>query len=316
MPARLECIVWTDPRSVAEIFDGADRRGVDDLVISCRPDAVPNDVIERAVGQNPSADVIAFVDRGHAARDPRLTKLLPAVCSFIAASPERDVAIVIRLKETRSQIEVIQPSQSLREFIVRLAEVGTVVFVESEPGSTIPSAFPGLCAPISRPHSDLLIELVERVQVPHANNVAMTALRAGLFLFSDLFDESHACSQSIEGEGRYHTGDYWHAILHRREPDYGNSKYWFRRVGSHPIFFELAKTIERSRPETPDGESITRARSRVVVNDAWDPYAFVDVCAAAEADRPLKNWCERVQYEEMLLLLQHSYREAAGLDGS
>lgn len=50
MPARLECIVWTDPRSVAEIFDGADRRGVDDLVISCRPDAVPNDVIERAVG--------------------------------------------------------------------------------------------------------------------------------------------------------------------------------------------------------------------------------------------------------------------------
>src|SRR5687767_13390080 len=50
---------------------------------------------------------------------------------------------------------------------------------------------------------------------------------AGLWLYFDFLDESHAISQDLDTA----EGSYWHGILHRREPDYPNAKYWFRRVG-------------------------------------------------------------------------------------
>src|SRR5262245_45894685 len=57
------------------------------------------------------------------------------------------------------------------------------------------------------------------------------ACLAGIWLHHDFLDESHAISQEI----RTATGSYWHAIMHRREPDAENSKYWWRRVGDHPV---------------------------------------------------------------------------------
>lgn len=61
------------------------------------------------------------------------------------------------------------------------------------------------------------------------------AAKAGLWLLHDFFEESHSISQDL------HTpeGSYWHAILHRREPDTFNAKYWFRQVGEHPVLKQL-----------------------------------------------------------------------------
>ena len=59
---------------------------------------------------------------------------------------------------------------------------------------------------------------------------------AGLWLLYDFLDESHTISQSLDTL----EGSYWHGIMHRREPDYENAKYWFRRVPVHPIHAELA----------------------------------------------------------------------------
>lgn len=58
-----------------------------------------------------------------------------------------------------------------------------------------------------------------------------TAYAAGLWLFADDLDKAHAICQAHEGTPTF---DFWHAILHRREGDFANSKYWFRRAGNHP----------------------------------------------------------------------------------
>src|SRR5688572_27301328 len=42
------------------------------------------------------------------------------------------------------------------------------------------------------------------------------AVRAGLLLWADHSDASHAISQQLETA----EGSYWHGILHRREPDF------------------------------------------------------------------------------------------------
>jgi hypothetical protein len=60
---------------------------------------------------------------------------------------------------------------------------------------------------------------------------SQTAYAAGLWLFADHLDKAHAICQAHEGTPTF---DFWHAILHRREGDFSNSKYWFRRAGNHP----------------------------------------------------------------------------------
>jgi hypothetical protein len=145
--------------------------------------------------------------------------------------------------------------------------------------------------------------MIRQLKLPEANQTQLAAMQAGLFLLNDFFEESHSCSQSIEGMTP-HTGDYWHAILHRREPDYSNSKYWFRHVGRHAAFKDVARRVDQLR-STADGPF-----DRVLPGGNWDPFAFVDLCEKGERDRGLKDWCEQVQFQEMLALLESTYREA------
>lgn len=81
--------------------------------------------------------------------------------------------------------------------------------------------------------------------------------------------------------------------MHRREPDPSNSKYWWRRAGSHPVFAELAR----------DAAALGYV--------GWEPFGFVDVCeehrgSGGEAGERLK----RVQAREWQLLFDWCYRKA------
>ncbi len=132
------------------------------------------------------------------------------------------------------------------------------------------------------------------------------ALHAGLWLIHDFLDESHELSQSIEGRGADRNGDYWHGIMHRREPDWSNSKYWFRRVGDHPIFLDLAVIAGQllSASSLPDADRWGR---QLGTSSSWDPFAFVDLCQAAARDNSSEqaSLARRIQWAEILLLLAH-----------
>jgi hypothetical protein len=135
--------------------------------------------------------------------------------------------------------------------------------------------------------------------------VDQTAVRAGLFQWHDFLEESHQLSQSIEGEGSELLGDYWHAIMHRREPDYGNAKYWFRRLGNQPIVRELQSyaDVVLSECRAPQADVW---RDRLQSGSKWNPLAFVDLCEACAANENslLAIAARRIQYAEMNLLMR------------
>lgn len=126
---------------------------------------------------------------------------------------------------------------------------------------------------------------------------------AGLWLLHDFFDESHAISQEIDTL----EGSYWHAILHRREPDYWNSKYWFRRVPRHAIFEPLATVArELAAKHQPDA-----AAEYLTAQKTWDPFRFVDMCEAIAGGQSRSEQLAReVARAEWQLLFEHCYEQA------
>jgi hypothetical protein len=124
-----------------------------------------------------------------------------------------------------------------------------------------------------------------------------TLLRSGLLLMHDFLDESHVQSQSMEGDP---DADLWHAIMHRREPDYGNAKYWCRQVGAHSVFRELA---QQAAP------ILSAAGATGFSSDEWDAIRFVDLCQRVERESsPLNRAARQVQWIEMSLHLSHCLR--------
>jgi hypothetical protein len=127
-----------------------------------------------------------------------------------------------------------------------------------------------------------------------------SACLAGLWLAHGFFDESHAISQDLDTL----EGSFWHGILHRREPDYLNAKYWFRRVPAHPIFAEL-----REQAVALAGAEF---RSSLGERKTWDPSAFVDLCerAAHERQDSLRRLCGEIQRCEWNLLFRYCHERA------
>jgi hypothetical protein len=117
---------------------------------------------------------------------------------------------------------------------------------------------------------------------------APEAALSGLYVYFSCFDEAHAIAQDIATA----EGSYWHAIVHRQEPDAGNAAYWFRQVGVHPIFPALARAAGQDAP--------------------WDPFAFIDLCEQArrQPGSELEARARAIQRAEWQLLFDYCARLA------
>ena len=117
---------------------------------------------------------------------------------------------------------------------------------------------------------------------------------SGLWLYFDCFDEGHKVAQEDESA----EGSFWHGIAHRREPDYGNSSYWLRQVGSHAVF---PAVLEAARATPGAGMSLA---------SKWDPFAFVEFCEeAARVGGAQEAWAMAVQRAEWEILFDYCARK-------
>lgn len=121
-------------------------------------------------------------------------------------------------------------------------------------------------------------------------------IRALVYLWHDHLDASHTISQEI-GD---HEGSYLHAIMHRREPDYGNAKYWFRRISAHPVLKRVGESLSQDF-SAPEMELLSAA----IKAGYLDPLAFVDLCEkAGPSQGELNVVLEKVQALEFRELLR------------
>lgn len=130
------------------------------------------------------------------------------------------------------------------------------------------------------------------------------AARGLVLLWHDHFEAAHEIVQHVETAG----ASYVHAILHRREPDYSNAKYWFRRVRQHPCYEPLAKAAERIL----QASGADALRAKLLPGGKWDALAFVDACeedATGRSDAKIAGALRKVQATELSLLLEHLVRQ-------
>lgn len=128
-------------------------------------------------------------------------------------------------------------------------------------------------------------------------------VRSALFLYFSALDESHKISQDIGST----TGSYLHGIMHRQEPDYSNSKYWFRQVGRHELFPTLREECTRLRYRSE------RIEQRLSSRPDWDPNWFIDQCEQAvngDVPQDVERDLESIQRLEWRLVFDYSYRRA------
>lgn len=124
-----------------------------------------------------------------------------------------------------------------------------------------------LLAGAGSPDAHLVLAEAERQLVRYP------LLMSALWLYADELDRSHTLSQQIPTE----EGSFLHGMMHRREGDFSNAKYWFRSSGALPRLLGL------------------------------DPIALTDEVARHHRDNP--SHLVEAQRREWLTLFEHCARQ-------
>lgn len=192
----------------------------------------------------------------------------------------------------------------------------TQSFLETIQTDSLPSLGPN-----SRPGVKIRNELLELADAfCQANGLEENTrrlLQSAALLWHDDLDGSHEISQSIQTAD----GSFLHGIMHRREPDNSNAKYWFRRVGDHPSFPALAVAVrDFADANSPESQTLRKSGkvsgefdfvSSLIPNGRWDAFAFVDAChhAMKQTESPsaaeIQKNLQTIQELEFQTLLNH-----------
>lgn len=102
---------------------------------------------------------------------------------------------------------------------------------------------------------------------PQADQDRADCIKAMLLLWLDDLEISHTLSQGVDTPD----GSFIHAIIHRREGDFSNSKYWFARTGQHAAMAELAQHVAKA-----PGDWHRPQLKRLIDGGTWHGPAYVD----------------------------------------
>jgi hypothetical protein len=151
--------------------------------------------------------------------------------------------------------------------------------------------------------SALATKLLEHIQPEQLITAPANAkgMLAGLWLWHDGLEESHRISQAMDDS----TGSFWHAIMHRREGDFSNSKYWYARAAGHPALTILAGQAGAMVNAMPADKHLLR-----LVVGGWNPNALVDLIESVHENPndPLRSSAVQLQHLEWRILFEHCAR--------
>ncbi len=115
----------------------------------------------------------------------------------------------------------------------------------------------------------------------------LTLIRGALLNAADALDAAHRIFQDDSSD----LGSYWHGVMHRREGDFDNARYWFRRAGRLPIFDKMYATA-------------THVSGNMTKQASWDAYLLTGMCEQAKfGDHDAVPECvalQRVEFDELL----------------
>ena len=155
----------------------------------------------------------------------------------------------------------------------------------------------GLPVPVNPPRGDeqvyRLVSGTDWCQVLQLGSDRL--VRAGALWLYGFLDEAHRLTQQDASS----EGAYWHALVHRSEGDFGNSLYWFNRVGVHPLHARLRAGVRKAM-EGRDSEGW----QTLVEGPQWQPGRLVAMCeraARGELAEPAVL-CEVARIEYHLLM--------------
>jgi|GEM_PF-896382 len=146
----------------------------------------------------------------------------------------------------------------------------------------------------SRPHLRSAVSEEEWTRLwPQLDRPRRLSVVAGLAQLLDFWDQSHQAAQTADDLGERRWAALWHGVAHRREPDWFNARYWFRRADSETVLAALPPRLAPVVVGTPF-ESWTVP--------PWNPFLMVEACSQARtpADIDLLRAIQRVELTVLL----------------